>query len=379
LDTYNNDADVYLELGLKPAIVASGPMTHHGGSRLRPEIVEAMRAASQVMTDVHALNDRAGEIVAGCAGSEAGMVCAGASGGLTLQAAAVMTGTDRGLIDQLPDTGGMRNEIVIQNTQRFPFEQGYRAAGAKLVGVGNFLNCSPWHIEAAINERTAAVAYLVAPYLPHNAMSLEAVIEVAHAHDLPVIVDAAEMVPPRENFKKYIALGADMVTFSGGKAIRGPQGTGILVGRKDLIAAARLNSSPNLSIGRGQKVAKEEIVGLLKALDIFMGEDEAQEGARYRRMARHVVDTLGEMPGLDVSLRYDGRDWLLPMAVIHFTPVWNGPSRDTVLERMQTGEPQIFMHTLSDPDNLAVHPLNLTDDELEIVAERLKQELTKGS
>jgi L-seryl-tRNA(Ser) seleniumtransferase len=331
------------------------------------------------MTDVHALNDRAGEIVARYAGSEAGMVCAGASGGLTLQAAAVMTGNDRGRADRLPDTGGMRNEIIILSAQRFPFEQGYRAAGAKLVGVGNFLNCALWHIESAITERTAAVAYLVAPYLPHNAMTLEAVIEAAHAHDLPVLVDAVEMVPPRENFKKFIALGADMVTFSGGKANRGPQGTGILVGRTDLIAAARLNTSPNLSIGRGQKVAKEEMVGLLKALDLFMGENEAEETARYTRMARHVIDTVGEMPGLDASLRYDGRDWLLPMAVIHFTKGWNGPSRDTVLERMQTGEPQIFMHTLSDPDNLTVHPLNLEDDELEIVAERLKQELSGGA
>ncbi|MDA1189086.1 MAG: aminotransferase class V-fold PLP-dependent enzyme [Chloroflexi bacterium] len=375
MDAYKDDRDVYRELGLKPAITASGPMTHHGGSKLRPEIVDAMRAASQVMIDVHALNDRAGQIVAEYTGAPAGMVCSGASGGLTLQAAAVMTGTDRGLAERLPDTDGLRNEIIIQNTQRFPFEQGYRAAGAKLVGVGNFLHCHPWQIEAAITEHTAAVAFLVAPYLPHNAMTLPQVIKVAHAHNLPVIVDAAEVVPPRENFKKYIAWGADMVTYSGGKAIRGPQGTGILVGRSDLIAAARLNASPNLSIARGQKVAKEEIVGLLKALDIFIAQDEAEETAHYRRMAQHVIDTIGEMPGLDLTLRYDKRDWLLPMAVLHFTPQWRGPSRNTVLQRMQDGDPPIFMHTLSDPDNLAVHPLSVDDDELEIVAARLKQEL----
>ncbi|MBM3944176.1 MAG: aminotransferase class V-fold PLP-dependent enzyme [SAR202 cluster bacterium] len=377
MTVYKNPGDVYRELGLRPAITASGPMTHHGGSRLRPEIIEAMRAASQAMIDVHALNDRAGDIVAKYTGAEAGMVCSGASGGLTLQAAAVMTGTDKGRIDRLPDTTGMKNEIIIQNTQRFPFEQGYRAAGARLVGVGNFLRCEPWHIEAAITDRTAAVAFLVAPYLPHNALSLPDVIKVAHAHNLPVLVDAAEVVPPRENFKKYIALGADMVTYSGGKAIRGPQGTGLLAGRKDLIAAARLNAAPNLSIARGQKVAKEEIVGLLKALDIFAAQDENEENARYRRMAQHVVDTIGEVAGLELSVRYDKRDWLMPMAVIHLTPQWRGPSRDTIVQRLLNPDASgpIFIHTLSDPDNLAVHPLNLDDNELDIVATRLKQEL----
>jgi L-seryl-tRNA(Ser) seleniumtransferase len=377
LPPYADKGDVYREINVRPSITASGPITHHGGSKLRPEVFDAMQTASQVMVDVHELNDRAGDILARYAGAEAGMVTSGASCGLLLQAAAVMAGADPTKMDRLPDTTGMRNELIIHNMHRFPFEQGYRAAGAKLVGVGNFLGCERWHIEAAFTDRTAAIVHVEAPFLPPNTMPLPDVAAVARQHGLPVLVDAAEMLPPRENFAEYIRQGADMVVFSGGKGVRGPQGTGIMVGRKDLIHAARANAAPYLTIGRGQKVAKEEIIGLFKATELFMKEDEAQETARFKRLAQHVIEAVGHPPGLEVGVRYDRRHWLIPSAVIRFTEEWKGSSRDTVVKRMREGDPPIFVGILGGADILSVHTLSVDEREIEIVADRLKQKLSR--
>ena len=373
----NNPGDVLRAIGVKPAITASGPTTAYGGTKLRPEVHEAMNAASQVMVDMAELNDAAGEVIARHTGAEAGMVTSGSAGALVLQAAAVVAGTDKAKMKRLPDTTGMKNEIIIHNIHRFPYDQCYTSVGAKLVGVGDFLRCLPWELETAITENTAAVAYLHAPFAAPYAMPLPEVVEIAHAHNVPVIVDAATMVPPRENLTKYINQGADMVIFSGGKAIRGPQGTGILAGRKDLIEAARANGSPNQFFGRGLKVAKEEIIGLVQALETFVTEDEDAENAAFRVKSQRVVDALIEIPGLDVEVRHDKKDWLIPTAVFRFTDDWNGPAREDVIQRMQGGDTKIFLHWLGGPDTLAVDPLNLDDDEVEIVIDRLREELLR--
>ena len=208
-------------------------------------------------------------------------------------------------------------------------------------------------------------------------MPLKEVVEIAHKHKLPVIVDAATMIPPRSNFTKYIEQGADLVLYSGGKGIRGPQGTGIMVGRKDLIQAARDNASPNQFIGRGLKVSKEEIIGLLQSVELLMATNEDEETAIFRDLSQMVVDALIELPGLDVSIEHDYKNYLIPNAVFRFTKEWNGPSRDAVLERMKQGETPIYLYWLAGPDTLAVDPLNVDQDEMRIVISRLLEELTK--
>ena len=162
---------------------------------------------------------------------------------------------------------------------------------------------------------------------------------------------------------------------SGGKGVRGPQGTGILVGRADLIEAAAANASPNQFLGRSMKVAKEEIMGLVTALHIFDEEDEEAETARFREMSQRVVDALIEVPGLRVSLQHDLWDYLVPTALVEFTPEWNGRSRDEVFQSMATGDPAVHLHQLGDPDEFGVDPINLDERELEIVIRRLREEL----
>ena len=369
--------DIYQRLGVAPVINAASSITRLGGSRTRPETLELMEKAARVMVNMDDLNRAAGREVARLVGAEAGFVCSGAAGGLLLQAAACITGNDPIKMRQLPDTTGLKNEIVIHTMHRFPYDQAYRAAGAKMVEFGDYLYAHPWQLEGAINERTAAVAYLCSPFASDRVMPLDRVCEIAHAHDLPVIVDAASMLPPRENLYRYLRAGADMVVYSGGKGIRGPQGSGILVGRADLIEAATLQASPAQFLGRGMKVAKEEIIGLVASLAAFVEEDEEAEVAAYRALVQPVVDALVEIPGLKVTLEHDSRSFLIPCAVIRFTDEWRGPSRDEIAAAMEQGNPQVYLHQLGGPEQLAVDPLNLTEPEVEIVIRRLREELTR--
>ena len=378
VDNANWDVDaLYQRIGVSPIINAAGSITRLGGTRTRPETLALMEQAARVMVNIDELNRAAGKEVARLLGAEAGFVCSGAAGGLLLQAAACIAGNDPVKMRQLPNTDGLKNEIVIHTMHRFPYDQAYRAAGAKMVEFGDYLFAHPWQLEGAINENTAAVAYLAAPFSSNKVMPLEQLCEIAHAHDVPVIVDAASMLPPRANLYRYLAAGADMVVYSGGKGIRGPQGSGILVGRADLIEAAAIQASPAQFLGRGMKVAKEEVIGLVASLAAFVEEDEEAETAAYRAMMQQVVDALVEIPGLEVSLEHDRNNYLIPCAVFRFTDDWRGPSRNAVAAAMERGQPSIHLHQLCGPDELAVDPLNLTEEEVEIVIRRLREELTK--
>ena len=374
--TWSGDPEgIYGSIGVKRIITASGSTTAYGGSKTRPEILDTMNKASRLMVNIDELNRAASRIIAEATGAEAGFVASGAAGGLVLQAAAVIAGTDPAMMRRLPDTTGMKNEIIIHKAHRFPYDQCYLSAGAKFVEIGDGRRCQPWELEAAFSENTAAVAYLFSPFLSRRAIPFPQVCEIAHARGVPVIVDAASMLPPRENLRRITAEGADMVIYSGGKGVRGPQGTGILCGRADLIDAAFANASPHQFIGRGMKVAKEEIVGLLRALQIFVNEDEDAETRRYRDMAQQVVDALVEFPGLRVTLEHDEWNYLIPHAVIGFTREWEGAGRDEVYRAMVDGDPPVYLHDIFNPDELAVDPFNLDEEELQIVIRRLGETL----
>jgi L-seryl-tRNA(Ser) seleniumtransferase len=366
---------IYRRLGVSPIINAAGSITRLGGTRTRPETLDLMSKTARVMVNIDDLNRAAGKEIARLTGAEAGFVCSGAAGGLVLQAAACIAGNDPVKMRQLPNTDGLKNEIVIHTMHRFPYDQAYRVAGARMVEFGDYLFAHPWQLEGAINERTAAVAYLCAPFASNKVLPLERVCEIAHAHDVPVIVDAASMLPPRENLHRYLRDGADMVVFSGGKGVRGPQGTGILCGRRDLIEAAAANGSPAQFLGRPMKVAKEEIVGLVTALDAFLQEDENAEMTAYQELAQRVVDALVETPGLEVSLEHDGIDYLIPTAVVRFGKGWQGPPPEQVAAAMEQGDPPIYLQQLGPPDQLGVDPLNLTEEETDIIIRRLRETL----
>ena len=373
---------IYTKLGVKPVIHASGSTTRYGGSMLRPEALEAMRDASRALVNLDELNEAAGAAIARMLGADAAFVTAGASSGLILQAAACIAGDDPAKITRLPDTQGMKNEIVIQRAHRFAYDQAYRVAGGTLVEIGLARSTKPYELEQAIGDRTAAVAHLISPFTsPPGTLPLDQVIAIAHRRGVPVIVDAASMLPPRENLTKFLRMGADLVSFSGGKGIRGPQSTGILAGRRDLIRAVAANASPNQALARAAKTSKEEIAGLVTALELFLAEDEAAEMKRYHDVCAGIADALADIPGLRVVVEQDRVNRVLPHAVIYFTPDWIGPSGNAVQVALAKGDPHIYVqqgaHQGGYFDEIAIDPFNLQPGDDAILVKRLREELTR--
>jgi D-glucosaminate-6-phosphate ammonia-lyase len=373
---------VYEKLGVRPVIHASGTTTRYGGSIMRPETIEVMREAAQTLVNIDELNEAAGAAIARILGAPAALVTAGSTAGLVLQAAACMTGDDPARITRLPDTTGMRREFVIQRAHRFSYDQAYRVPGGVLVEIGLGRRTALFELENAITERTAGVVHLVSPFTsPPGVLSFEEVREVAHARGVPVLVDAASMLPPRDNLFRYLRGGADLVIFSGGKGIRGPQSTGILAGRRDLVRAATLNASPNQAIGRAAKTSKEEIVGIVNALELFLAEDEAAEMARYRDVCASIVDTLRDIQGLRAVVEQDSVNRVIPHAVVYFEPAWKGASGKAVRLALAAGEPHIYVQQGAlqggYADEISVDPINLQPGDEKIVATRLREELTQ--
>ena len=373
----------YNRLGVKRIINAASWITVYGGSIMPPAVVQAMDDASHWFVDMHELNEKAGNIIATLTGAEAGLVTAGSAAGMVLEAAATMAGNDPAKIWQLPDTSNMKNEIILHRAHRVNYDHSFRAAGAMLVEIGNASTTQEWELENAINENTAAVAYIFGPRRG-GAIPLRRTVEIAHQHDIPVIVDAAAMLPPLENLSRFIEEGADLVSFSGGKGVMGPQSTGILAGRADLIEAAYANGAPNsVSVGRAAKVCKEEIAGLITALEIFVDTDFEAVNANWRAKCVHVVDELKEIPGLRVELEEARPDHLeggsnFAKAVIHFDQDWNAPNIEDITQMLFDGDPGVRVGLSDIGDALAVYPVALQPGEEEILAARLKEVLTTG-
>src|SRR5262245_50200235 len=372
---------VYTRLGVRRVIHGAGTTTRYGGSLMRPETIEAMREASQALVNIDELNAAAGAAIARMLGAAAALGTAGSTAGLVLQAAACITGDDPASIARLPEVTGLRHEFVIQRAHRFSYDQAYRVPGGTLVEIGLGRRTMAYELERAIGEKTAGVIHLVSPFTsPPGVLSFEEVSRIARARGIPVLVDAASMIPPRDNLFRYLRGGADLVIFSGGKGIRGPQSTGILAGRRDLVRAATLNASPNQAIGRAAKTSKEEIVGLVTALELFLAEDEKAEMERYREVSASIAAGLADIPGLRTVVEQDPVNRVLPHAVIYFEPPWTGPTGRAVQLALAAGEPHIYVqqgpHQGGYLDEIAIDPINLQPGDDAILVKRLREELT---
>lgn len=387
-----SSTSIYEKLGVRTLINAAGTMTRLGGIRMRPEAVAAMVEASRSLVRIDELQAAAGAIIAKHTGAEAGYVTCGAAAGLTLATAACLAGYDPAIMDRLPDTRQIPNEVVIARSHRSGYDHAIRAAGARLVEVG-LPDPNPWEIEAAISPRTVAVAFSAG----FSGLSLPMVAEVAHGHNLPVIVDAAAELPPFTNLRGLIDQGADLVVFSGGKAIRGPQASGILCGRRDLIASAalqnwdldvhwalfdppgglidrgKLKGVPHHGIGRGFKVGKEEIAGLIAALEAFASTDPAVYMREAEAMMRGVAERLSGLSGVEVAYTTEAKNGV-PMVSL----TWLGPEaglRSTaVAQLLKDGHPSIHLReSFANVGRLSIHPTCLEPTEAEIVASRLTE------
>src|SRR5579859_3768640 len=260
--------DYFAELGVRPFINAAGTYTTLTASLMAPEVMQAIDYCAKQYVQLNELHDRVGERIASLIGCEAAMVSAGAASALTLGTAACMTGANEEFIRRLPDATGMKTEVIIQKAHRYGYDHAVRNCGTHFVELE-----TREQLENAINGNTVMMLFFNAA-TPPAPIKAEEFAQLGKKHGIPTFNDAAADVPPVSHFSEYIKMGFDLVTFSGGKGIRGPQSAGLLLGRKDLIHAARMNASPNSdAIGRGMKVNKEELVGMMAAVEAYLKKD----------------------------------------------------------------------------------------------------------
>jgi D-glucosaminate-6-phosphate ammonia-lyase len=365
-------SDIFGRMKLARVINATGTVTRLGASPIDTEVIAAMAAAAQCSVDIAELQGRASEIIAQCTGAEAGIVTSGAMAGLLLGSAACIAGFDPQKMTQLPDTAGMRNEFIVPRSHRNSYDHGVRAAGARLVEVGfpdrltacGVRDTEAWEIAAAISERTAGIFYLARS---RSLPKLEEVVRVAHAANVPVLVDAAAELPPASNLRRFIDAGADLVVISGGKGIGGPSASGILCGRRRLVASALLQQLdldyvyedwqppahlidkrefagvPRHGIGRACKVGKEQIVGLVAALIRFAEDDDAARNRRFAAIADALVEALRRLPALRVRRVADAAHADMPLVEVSVAADAGGRHAAEIAARLRVATPPIHV------------------------------------
>jgi len=348
----NHERDLISELGVRTFINAAGTYTVLTASLMRPEVVAAMAAASTRFVNIDELQEAAGRRVAELIGCDAAMITSGASAALTLGTAACITGKDQDFILRIPDLSpDMKSEVIVQRLHRYGYDHAVRNCGVKMVEVD-----SATELEAAINRRTAMMLFF--NDREHiGQIGAEEFVSLGKKHGIPTFNDAAADVPPTENLSKFTKMGFDLVTFSGGKGIRGPQSAGLLLGRKDLIEAARLNAAPNSdSIGRGFKINKEEIIGMLIAVESYLNRDAEAEWREWEQRAQTIAAAVAEVESMQTEI------YVPPIAnhVPHLKLTWRKDaaalSADEVRERMRNGEPSIETTPASTAASLPLPP-----------------------
>ena len=370
-------SDVYDRLRVKKIINAAGTVTVYCGALMPPQVLAAMAEAARHHVVLAELHEKAGKRIAELIGVEAAYVSAGAAAGLVLATAALIAGKDPVKMDRLPDTTGMKNEVILHKCQRMGYDPALRRTGAKLVEIGTAMRTQPWEMKTAINERTAFCFY--AP--GHNddvALPFEVFRDIAKAHNLPILVDNAAEVPPASNLRLWTDLGADLVVVSGGKGIRGPQAAGLILGRKDLIEACAANGNPNHFIGRPMKVGKEEIVGMVTALELYLSDISQREQAIWEGMVAYILDQLRDVPRIRAWRHFPYRPTCqVPLVVVAFEDGF-GLTCAEVMDKLNQGEPPIYCgspvgYGYPRDRGLIINPHAMLEGQEVVVARRLRE------
>jgi D-glucosaminate-6-phosphate ammonia-lyase len=366
--TEASQPSIYEQMGVRTIINGRGATTAVGGTLMDPEIVAAMAEASKRFVVLEELNRRIGERIAAITGAEAGYVTSGSAAAMALAAAAVMVGTDPDAIRNLPDNNGRPNELVIHRSHRIDYDQMFRLGGGRLCEIGSVQGTDPSELESAISDRTAAFVWIDSRQTQPGALDAETAFAIARRHDVPIIVDAASTLPPVWHLRQWVRRGADLVIYSGGKGIRGPQDSGLLAGRRDLIEAARANGSPNAAIGRGMKASKEAMVGLWVALDRFVHTDHEAERRIHLTEVAALASWAAERQDLRVEVDDDWDRW--PAPISRLFPVENRWSPTVVNKELIDGEPSIHLNLETDCLMLSTHCLQ--DGEMAMIIDRLQ-------
>ena len=366
---------IYDRIGVRTIINGRGATTAVGGTLMSAEVLAAMAEASKSFVVLDELNQAVGRKIAELTGAEDGYVTSGSAAGMALAAAACITGSDPDRVYALPMVTDGRNEIIVHRAHRLNYDQMYRAAGGSIVEIGELDRTLPEELERAIGPRTAALAYHDSPNCTDGALDFATCVDMAHRHGIPVIVDAASTLPPVDHLRRWIRWGADLVIYSGGKGIRGPQDAGLLAGRADLIAAARMNGSPNAAVGRGMKVSKEAMAGLWVALDLFMSADHEQELRFHTAQAERMRSMLSSRADLRCAIEADWEQW--PAPVVRIFPVACAWQPEAVRIALIDSEPSIHLNV--EHGGLMINTHCLREEEDVIIARRLAEFLDQDA
>ena len=372
---------IYDKLGVKRVINAWGTLTSLGGSIMLPEVIEAMNEAAKAFVDMNELHRKAGRIIAEITGAEDAYVTSGAAAALVLAVSACMTGDDPEKMARIPYIDGFKNEIILPLIQDNQYARLLCIPGARLVKVGTKDGYSLKDIEDAITDKTLAIAFVF--FTSKKGCDIEAlrkVVEIGKKHGIPVIVDAAAELPPIENLRDIVATGADLVAFSGGKDIRGPNDTGFIIGRADLIRAIRAHGCPNCYMGRPMKVSKEQIVGLVVALQHYTPEAVEARRKKWEKIVEYFVRELSSehvraerlMP--DPSKHeYSAQGW--PRARLTIDEKGLGMTAREINEELRRGDPPIYAQQIG--NQIILNPQCLQDGEEKIIVRRIKEIISK--
>jgi uncharacterized pyridoxal phosphate-dependent enzyme len=368
--------DFFKELGVTPVINAGATMTYLSGSLMMPETLEAINSTAHDFANMYDLQDKAGAKIAEMLKCEAAMVTSGAAAALVLGTAACLTGNDGKKIEQLPSLPGPQREVIIQKSHRYVFDQAVRSTGIKFVEVE-----STSEMERAINENTVMALFFngaVSWFGVPDKISHEEFVKIAKSRNIPTFIDAAADVPPVENLFKYQKIGFDLVTFSGGKMLRGPQSAGLLFGRKDLIEAAKLNNSPHeCPIGRPMKVNKEEIFGMYAAVKSYIERDHEKEWQEWLDRIKRIAAHLEKIPTVKSETQISpGPANALPGMSVNWDQSKVKITPKDVVKELLEGTPSIVAGDRG--ESLGVGVVLLRPDQVDIVARRIKEILEKA-
>ena len=358
--------DVYLRLGVRPFINTTATYTINGGSRMLPEVIAAIEAASHFHVNLDELMDKAGARLAELLKVEWGIVTSGAAAALSHATAACIAGADPEKMQQLPDLRGLKNQVVMPKESRNVYDHATRTVGVEIIEVN-----SAAEMESALGPRTAMIQIL-GSHFGSARFGLAEVAPIAKKAGVPILVDAAAdyLIVPNP----YIALGADLVAYSGGKIIRGPQTAGLLLGRKDLVRAAWANSAPHHAFGRAMKVSKEEVAGMLVAVESFVKKrDLKAEFREWESWYAHISEKITQIPGVKAQVRDPQRGGPFPTLSVSWDPAQVGFTAGEVGRLLLDGEPRIMSHATGNGFSFAIRPVAMRPDDYKVVADRLAQ------
>lgn len=371
-------APIYQKLGVRTFINAVGTITTLSGTLMDERVRQAMDEASHNFVPIHELQEKAGKRIAELTGAEAAFVTSGASCALCLSTCAATAGDDKEKMSRLPDLTGMKSEMVIQKRHRNMYDHAFRMVGVKLIEV-----VTADEMKRAIGPNTAAVAFVASHHVLGHKVELDEVVRIAHAAGVPVILDAAAEVPPASNLSKFVKMGVDMVAFSGGKNLRGPQCSGLLLGKKEWVRKAYANSSPNNYFARIAKVGKEEIVGITTALELYLSKDHEAERREWHAMLDRIAAHLKGLPTVKTEYITNNDFSHSPRLSVQWDEAKFGLSLEQMVGLLRSGTPSIEasdMRNFNPPwKGLGIFPYNLKPGEEMLIAARLKEILTKRS